>query len=139
MKLRLFALFFVLIIVSSVRAQNTTIPCKQQLIQGFISDGQQYRGKIVDGEIAKFKVVFMGGCIYRIVFCNDCVNNKINYIIRDSNRKIIFLSEKQNFPEYWDFQFSESITCTIEAEIPGKNDSNCNVYLLIGYKYQTNE
>lgn len=123
-------------------AQCDTISnvCNRHLGNTFISDGQEYRALLIDKEVAEFTTTFYGGSVYRITTCSGYDKGTVVFRVYDSERHLLFSSADFNNVPYWDFKFTSTVNCTIEAQLvpntPTQGDepaSGC-VVILIGFK-----
>lgn len=109
--------------------------CQQKLPFPYISDGQIYRALINKSEIAEFHVTFYAKFTYRVVACSGIADGNLIFTIYDKHRNELFSNRIYKNTAYWDFQFTSTVDCIIEAQI----DNNATIdsgfaYFLIGYK-----
>ncbi|MBI4648370.1 MAG: hypothetical protein HY738_17745 [Bacteroidia bacterium] len=119
-------------------AQADTIMrvCEQYLRSPYISDGQQYKALLTGDEIAEFHATFYGGSTYRIVACSGMSEGNLIFSLYDKERNSLFSNKEFENSPYWDFKFSSTIDCIIEAELDSKNLTSGFAILLIGFKQQ---
>ncbi len=126
------------------KAQCDTIAnvCQKSYSGSFISDGQQYRSLLINNEIAEYTTTFYGGSTYRIMACSGLSGGNLVFRLYDSERHLLFNSGDYRNTPYWDFKFTSTVNCTIEAQLAnamagGTPDSTaasgCAV-VLIGFK-----
>jgi len=134
LKLLYFALIF--LTFQSVKAQDESIinACNQKLPFPYISDGQQYRALINKGEIAEFRATFYGKSTYRIVACSGLEEGNLIFTLYDQNRNELFTNRNFKNSSYWDFQFTSTVDCIIEAQLDTKAPLSGFALLLIGFK-----
>lgn len=107
--------------------------CKSYIKYPFISDGQVYRALLNQGEIAEFRFLFFGGTTYRIIGATAPTKNSIRYRLYDKKRNLLFDSSEQKDATYWDFKFTSTVECFLEAELPPNKQSGFVIFLL-GFK-----
>jgi hypothetical protein len=120
------------------KAQCDTIAnmCSRHIISSFISDGQQYRSRLLKTEeYAEFKTTFFGETIYRIAACSGTSDGNLIFSIYDQNRNLLFSNKNQKNAPYWDFKVKATLETTIEAQLdPSKNPGSGCAVILIGFK-----
>lgn len=134
--LNIIFIFSLTISVQFVNAQADTImkACEQKLPFPYISDGQQYRALITEGEVAEFKATFYGKATYRIVACSGLSEGDLVFTLYDEQRNELFSNRNYQNSSYWDFQFTSTIDCIIEAELSSSGPTSGFALLLIGFK-----
>jgi hypothetical protein len=139
---RLSFFIFSFLYAHSLFAQCDTIAnvCNKHLKGSFISDGQEYRALLIDTEIAEFTSTFYGGSTYRISACSGFADGDLIFRIYDSERHLLFSNANYVNAPYWDFKFTSTLNCTIEAQLSpakvsaaGGSASGCAV-ILVGFK-----
>jgi len=119
---------------SSAQSDVTLQNCTKYLEPEFISDGQQYKALLSGGEVAEFHTTFYANNYYRIVGATGKEEKNVIFSIYDEENHLLFSNKDHQNSPYWDFQFSNSINCTIEAKLNQKNVTSGFVLLLIGFK-----
>ena len=122
--------------INNVQAQAevTTALCTKYIVSPFISDGQQYKALLNGEEIAEFHATFYGGATYRIASCTGASEGSIIFSVYDSQRNLLFTSRDYENTPYWDFKFTETVNCIIEAELDKKEKTSGFAIMLIGFK-----
>ena len=123
-------------ISTEIKAQSDTLVklCTQFLESPYISDGQQYKSLLNGDEMAEFKATFYGGSTYRIVGATGVQLGNLEFSVYDTERNLLFSNKKhQNIP-YWDFKFTSTIECIIEATLDEKSVNSGFALMLIGFK-----
>ncbi|MBN2663385.1 MAG: hypothetical protein JXR68_07020 [Bacteroidales bacterium] len=135
MKKILFSIIFVFIMANSAHAQIDSLIsyCNAYLQYPYISDGQQYRSILTQGEVAEFRMTFFGGATYRIVAASEPADESVIFRLYDQNRNELFSNVNYNQSTYWDFKFTSTLECFIEAELPQGKPSGF-VIMFIGFK-----
>lgn len=91
--------------------------CTKYLETGFISDGQQYKALLSGGEVAEFHTTFYANNYYRIVGATGEDEGNVVFSVYDQENRLLFSNRNYKNSPYWDFQFSNTINCTIEAKL----------------------
>ncbi|MFH2141216.1 MAG: hypothetical protein ABIJ97_02245 [Bacteroidota bacterium] len=116
------------------QADEITKLCTQYLVPPFISDGQQYKALLNGDELAEFHSSFYGGSTYRIIACSGLSEGNLLFSLYDKERNLLFTNKNYENSPYWDFKFSSTIECILEAELDTKNSSSGFAILMIGFK-----
>jgi len=123
--------------INNVQAQAevTTALCTKHIVSPFISDGQQYKALLNGDEIAEFHATFYGGSTYRIVGATGQSEGNLIISLYDKERNLLFTNRDYDNSAYWDFKFSSTIDCIIEAGLDTDNKAASGfAFLLIGFK-----
>lgn len=119
---------------NTMAQMNTTMDiCTKHIVPPFISDGQQYKALLTGEEIAEFRATFYGGSTYRITACSGQSEGNIVFSLYDKERNLLFSNRDYENSPYWDFRFTATIDCIIEAELVGGQTSGF-AFMLIGFK-----
>jgi len=119
---------------TAMAQMNTTMDiCTKHIVPPFISDGQQYKALLTGEEIAEFRATFYGGSTYRISVCSGQSDGNIVFSLYDKERNLLFTNKDYENSPYWDFRFTATIDCIIEAELVGGQASGF-AFMLIGFK-----
>jgi hypothetical protein len=112
--------------------------CSKNLTGQYISDGQQYVSLLNGDEIAEFRVTFFAGSVYRISACSGLSNGNLIFTVYDSadpqKRNELFSNKNYKNSPYWDFKFTSTMECVIEAQLDPKGPGSGFAILLIGFK-----
>ncbi len=108
--------------------------CSLNLTTEYISDGQQYISLLNGDEIAEFRATFYGGSIYRIVACSGLTNGNLIFSVYDRERNELFSNRNHKNAPFWDFKFTSTMECIIEAQLDPKGPDSGIAILLIGFK-----
>ncbi|NSW46286.1 MAG: hypothetical protein HPY79_10780 [Bacteroidales bacterium] len=139
-RLKLSIFFFLVIIIrGSLSAQSdvTLSLCSKYIVPPYISDGQVYKALITGDEIAEFHVTFYGGTVYRIAAATGQTEGNLIFSLYDKERHLLFSNRDYKNSTYWDFKFTSTIDCIIEAELdPSARSGSGLVNMLIGFKQQ---
>ncbi len=116
------------------QADETMNICSKYLVAPFISDGQQYKALLNEDEIAEFHITFFGGSIYRLVTASGTTEGNVIFRIYDKERNLLFSNADYDNSTYWDFKFSSTIDCIIEAQLDNDNLQSGYLLMLVGFK-----
>ena len=130
----LFLLISSLSFTASAQSDVTLKNCTKYLEPNFISDGQQYKALLSGAEVAEFHTTFYANNYYRIVGATGKEEKNVIFSIYDEENHLLFSNKDHQNSPYWDFQFDNSINCTIEAKKKKKEVSSGFILLLIGFR-----
>ena len=121
---------------NKVSAQCDTIAnaCVKNLSAQYISDGQQYRALLLDKEVAEFPATFYGGSQYRIAACSGLTDGNLTFELYDKERNLLFSNTDQMNAPYWDFKFTNTMECTLEAKLNKTGTTSGCAVILISFK-----
>ena len=108
--------------------------CALHIPSSYISDGQVYQAAISKDETAEFKVTFYGGTTYRIAACSGLNDGNLLFSIYDNEGNELFANVDHKNAPYWDFQFSSTIDCNIQAMLDDYAPESGFAIMLIGFK-----
>ncbi|MBN2894104.1 MAG: hypothetical protein JXL97_19695 [Bacteroidales bacterium] len=134
-KLLLLFIFFTIIFQANAQLDSVINFCTKHLPFPYISDGQQYRALVTAGETAEFRMTFYGGATYRVVTASEPKENSVIFRLYDVNYNELFSNVNFNNSTYWDFQFTSTVECLIEAELPPGKQSGF-IIMFLGFKQQ---
>ena len=132
----LIVLFTFAVTKSDAQIENTTDLCSQYIVPPFVSDGQQYKALLNGEEVAEFHATFYGGSTYRISSCSGKSEGNLIFSIYDRERNLLFTNKDYQNSPYWDFRFTSTIDCIIEAQLDLKTSKSGFAILLIGFKQE---
>jgi hypothetical protein len=123
-------------IAFSASAQCDTIAtiCAQKVTADFISDGQSYRALLNGDEVAEFRATFYGGSTYRIAGCSGFTDGNLIFSLFDEEHNRLFTSSDHKNTPYWDFKFTSTVDCIIEARLNTNNVKSGCAAMVIGFK-----
>ena len=108
--------------------------CALHIPSSYISDGQVYQAAISKDETAEFKVTFYGRTTYRIAACSGLNDGNLLFSIYDNEGNELFANVDHKNAPYWDFQFSSTIDCNIQAMLDDYAPESGFAIMLIGFK-----
>jgi len=139
-KIALSIFLFIVISTNGVLLAQSDVTlslCSKYIVPPYISDGQVYKALITGDEIAEFHVTFYGGTVYRIAAATGQSEGNLIFSLYDKERHLLFSNRDYKNSTYWDFKFTSTIDCIIEAEIdPSARNGSGFVNMLIGFKQQ---
>ena len=130
----IFLLFICIIPFSKINAQDNSIANCDNLLNEYISDGQEYIARLDENNRARFYCTFFGGSHYRIVACSDVEGSPLKMDIYDTEKNLLFSNIEYNYSPFWNLTFESTIDCIIEIEFKSDKILNHEVMLLIGFK-----
>lgn len=120
--------------ITMAQIDETTNLCTKYLVPPYISDGQQYKALLNEDEIAEFHITFFGGSVYRIIAASGTTEGNVIFRIYDKERNLLFSNADYDNSIYWDFKFTSTIDCIIEAQLDNDNLQSGYLLMLIGFK-----
>lgn len=137
-KLTIITLFIAFISEGLIAQSDVTLSlCSKYITPPFISDGQVYKALVTGDEIAEFHITFYGGTTYRISAATGQSEGNLIFSVYDKERHLLFTNRDYKNSTYWDFKFTSTIDCIIEAELdPSARNGSGLVNMLIGFKQQ---
>lgn len=108
--------------------------CAQNITSNYISDGQSYRALLNGDQVAEFRATFYGGSTYRIAGCSGFTDGNLIFSIYDEDHNRLFTSSDHKNTPYWDFKFSSTVDCIIEARLNTNNVKSGCAAMVIGFK-----
>ncbi len=135
--LKSYIIVFTLLLVSNIsfgQADTLLNFCAGNLTTDYISDGQQYISLLNGDEIAEFRATFYSGSVYRITGCSGLANGNLVFSVYDTERNEIFSNKNYQNAPYWDFRFTSTMECIIEAQLDPNGPQSGMAILLIGFK-----
>lgn len=138
-KIKILTIIFSILHINLIFSQEdyTLSICSKYIKPPFISDGQVYRALITGDEIAEFHVTFFGGTTYRIAIAAGQSEGNVIFSIYDKERHLLFTNRDYKNATWWDFKFTSTVDCIIEAElVPSARTGSGILNMLIGFKQQ---
>jgi len=126
----------ILLVTNTAIGQADTLLnfCAGNLTTEYISDGQQYISLLNGDEIAEFRATFYSGSVYRITGCSGLANGNLVFSVYDTQRNKIFSNRDYKNTPYWDFKFTSTMECIIEAQLDPSGPQSGLAIMLIGFK-----
>lgn len=130
----IFALSLFSVKFANAQADTLVKFCSQHIPNSYISDGQVYQTPISAEETAEFNVTFYGGSTYRVAACSGLEDGNLIFTVYDKDRNELFCSADHKNTPFWDFKFSSTVDCLIEARLDPIAPPTGFAILLIGFK-----
>lgn len=136
MRTFIIALFTIVGMSTAANAQCDTIAtlCAQNITADYISDGQSYRALLFGDQVAEFRATFYGGSTYRISACSGFTDGNLIFTVFDEDHNRLFTNSDQRNAPYWDFKFTSTVDCIIEARLNTNNVKSGCAAMVIGFK-----
>lgn len=108
-------------------------------IQPFTLNGQVNTSVLSSGQKTSLNLTFYSGQDYRIVVCGQPQLGDLTFKVMDSNKKVVFDSQKNDYPDFWDFKVKNTQQFIVEVQVPESEStssvlpSGC-VSIMVGFK-----
>jgi hypothetical protein len=93
----------------------------------YIHDGNFNAAILTEGEDAELFKTFYAGQEYRISVCGSESIPKVEFIIMDVDRKVLYSNAKQNFATSWDFKVEATQQLIIVVKVPASDDKSAEI------------
>ncbi|HBI80925.1 MAG TPA: hypothetical protein DDY04_03020 [Bacteroidales bacterium] len=120
------AITLLLVLPSSANAQCKNFAktiCRLEL-SPYIHDGNYNAAILTEGEEAELFKTFYAGQEYRISVCGSEMLTKIEFLIMDVDRKVLYTNAKDNYATSWDFKVENTQQLIILVKIPVVSSKN---------------
>jgi hypothetical protein len=122
-------------------AQCNTFVKKKCLpkIAPFTQNGQMNTSTLSAGQKTTLNLTFYSGQDYRILVCAQEDLGDVTFRIMDLQHKVIFDSQKNDSPDFWDFKVKNTQEFIVEVQVPQSEStstippSGC-VSVMVGFK-----
>lgn len=122
-------------------AQCNTFVKKKCLpkISPFTQNGQMTTSTLSSGQKTSLNLTFYSGQDYRILVCAQEELGEVTFKVLDMNHKVIFDSQKNDYPDFWDFKVKNTQKVIVEVQVPESESSSsviptgC-VSIMVGFK-----
>ena len=126
---------------SIAQCNNSTFVKKKCIpnIQPFTQSGQMNTTKLSAGQHTELQLTFSSGQDYRILICSEEILGTVTFKVKDMSKKIIFDSQDNDSPDFWDFKVQSTQLFTVEVTVPVSDSpsstppSGC-VSIILGFK-----
>ncbi len=126
---------------SAVNAQCSTFLKKKCMpkIQPFQLNGQANTSTLSSGQKTSLNLTFYSGQDYRIVVCGQQQLGDLSFKVLDMNKKVVFDSKKNDYPDFWDFKVKNTQQFIVEVQVP-ESESTSSVLptgcvsIMVGFK-----
>ena len=125
----------------AVNAQCSTFLKKKCMpkIQPFTLNGEVNTSTLSSGQKTSLNLTFYSGQDYRIVVCGQSQLGDLTFKVMDTSRKVVFDSQKNDYPDFWDFKVKNTQQFIVEVQVPESEStssvlpSGC-VSIMVGFK-----
>ena len=100
--------------------------CKLEL-NPYIHDGNFNAAILTEGEDAELFKTFYAGQEYRISVCGSESMPRVEFIVMDVDRKVLYTNAKSNFSTSWDFKVEATQQLIIVVKVPSSDDKNAEI------------
>lgn len=122
-------------------AQCNTFVKKKCLpkISPFTQNGQMNTTTLSAGQKTSLNLTFYSGQDYRILVCGEPVLGDLTFKILDMQKKVVFDSQKNDYPDFWDFKVKNTQQFIVEVQVP-ESESTSSVLptgcvsIMVGFK-----
>ena len=108
-------------------------------ISPFQQNGQMNTSTLSAGQKTTLNLTFFSGQDYRILVCGEPVLGDLTFKIMDSQHKVVFDSQKNDSPDFWDFKVKNTQQFIVEVQVPESESASsvlptgC-VSIIVGFK-----
>ncbi len=108
-------------------------------ISPFTQNGQMNTTTLSSGQKTSLSLTFYSGQDYRILVCSQEELGNVSFVIMDMQKKIVFDSKKNDFPDFWDFKVKNTQQFIVEVQVP-ESESTSSVLptgcvsIMVGFK-----
>lgn len=100
--------------------------CKLELAP-YIHDGNFNAAILTEGEDAELFKTFYAGQEYRISVCGSESLPRVEFIVMDVDRKVLYSNAKQNYATSWDFKVEATQQLIIVVKVPASEDKSAEI------------
>lgn len=100
--------------------------CKLELTP-YIHDGNFNAAILTEGEDAELFKTFYAGQEYRISVCGSESLPKIEFVVMDVDRKVLYTNAKQNYATSWDFKVEATQQLIIVVKVPASDENTAEL------------
>lgn len=125
---------------SAIAQCNTFVKKKcMPKISPFTQNGQMNTSTLSSGQKTSLNLTFYSGQDYRVLVCAQEELGDVTFKVMDLKHKIIFDSEKNDRPDFWDFKVKNTQQFIVEVQVPESEStssvlpSGC-VSIMVGFK-----
>ena len=89
----------------------------------YVHSGQLSTAMVFPGDDAELILTFTSGQSYRVLICSEEILGEVEYKIRDTDRNIIYDSEKDpKAKNYFDFKVAATQQLIVEVNVPAQEE-----------------
>lgn len=127
--------------VTLATAQCNTFVKKKCLpkISPFMQNGQMNTLTLTSGQKTSLNLTFYSGQDYRILVCGEPLLGDLSFRVLDMQKKVVFDSQKNDYPDFWDFKVKNTQQFVVEVQVP-ESESTSSVLptgcvsIMVGFK-----
>lgn len=142
-------LFTAILVASFVFSTETQAQCKRYTkknclpsLAPYLHNGQLTSAVLNPGNTADIKLTFNAGKEYRVLLCSQEQIGKVQFIVLDKQRRMLYKSDPETTNPYWDFKVENTQQLIVKIVVPPMEKSNQKtnlmpngcVSLLVGFK-----
>jgi len=144
--LRIFSAVAVFLIFSgiSVNGQCKAFAKKICLpeLESYTHDGNYHAALLVEGEEAELFKTFYSDMEYRLAVCGEEALSRIEFIVLDANKNVLFTNKDTNYSRTWDFKLQSSqqlrVIIKVSSTAPqGTAPASGCVSIMFGFKIKS--
>lgn len=117
-------LFLALPSSSNAQCKNFAKKICRLELSPYVHDGNYNAAILTEGEDAELFKTFYAGQQYRISVCGSETLNKIEFMVMDVDRKVLYTNAKNNFATSWDFKVENTQQLIILVKVPVTSSKN---------------
>jgi len=117
-------LFLALPSSSNAQCKNFAKKICRLELSPYVHDGNYNAAILTEGEDAELFKTFYAGQQYRISVCGSETLNKIEFMVMDVDRKVLYTNAKNNFATSWDFRVENTQQLIILVKVPVTSSKN---------------
>ena len=108
-------------------------------ISPFTQNGQMNTTTLTSGQKTSLSLTFYSGQDYRILVCGESQLGDLTFKILDTQKKVVFDSQKNDYPDFWDFKVKNTQQFIVEVQVP-ESESTSSVLptgcvsIMVGFK-----
>lgn len=91
--------------------------CKLELAP-YVHDGNYNAAILTEGEEAELFKTFYAGQQYRIAVCGSESMKKVEFVVLDVDRRIVYSNKKDDYATVWDFKVEATQQLILVVKIP---------------------
>lgn len=111
-------LFLALPSSSNAQCKNFAKKICRLELSPYVHDGNYNAAILTEGEDAELFKTFYAGQQYRISVCGSETLNKVEFLVMDVDRKVLYSNAKNNFATSWDFKVENTQQLIILVKVP---------------------
>ncbi len=111
-------LLFALPLATNAQCKNFAKKVCRLELAPYIHDGNYNAAILTEGEDAELFKTFYAGQQYRIAICGSESLTKIEFMVMDVDRKVLYSNVKNNYAITWDFKVENTQQLIIWVKVP---------------------